>query len=158
MKSCKWLVVGCLFKFMSNLEPIDEKDLSLAEKFKGGVVEKKEAEEISAQVEKGKPAEKTAAEKDDAYAKILARVKQPAAGAAPADEEIKEDAGKVYQKTDAESQIQHLVDIAMTKGVVYAVKVARHLEDNYVLDMFHDKLLADELHDALVQKGLLKEI
>jgi len=158
LKSCKWLVVSCLFKFMSNLEPIDEKDLNLAEKFKGGVVEKEGAEDIPIQTEKEKPAEKTAAEKEDSYAKILARVKQPAAGAVPADEEVKEDAGKVYQKTDADSQIQHLVDIAMAKGVVHAVKVARHMEDNYVLDMFHDKLLADELHDALFKKGLIREI
>lgn len=145
---------------MSNLEPIEEKDLDLENKFKRGQAEKAPGEKVEQpvfKVEKEKPAEKTAAEKEDAYAKILARVKQPAAGA-PSDEEAKEDAGKVYQKTDAESQIQHLIDIAMAKGVIHAVKVARHLEDNYVLDMFHDKLLADELHDALVKKGLLEEI
>lgn len=141
----------------SNLEPIEEKDLNLEEKFKSGTSEKKEVEKIPAPIEKEKPVEKAAAEKEDVYAKILARVKQPSAGA-PSDEEVKEDAGKVYQKTDAESQVQHLVDIALTKGVVHAVKVARHLEDNYVLDMFHDKLLADELHDALVKKGLIQEI
>ena len=142
---------------MTNLEPIEEKDLNLEEKFKSGTLEKKGVEKISPPIEKEALAEKAAAEKEDAYAKILARVKQPAAGA-PSDEEIKEDAGKVYQKTDAESQIQHLVDIAMAKGVVHAVKVARHMEDNYVLDMFHDKLLADELRDALVKKGLIQEI
>jgi hypothetical protein len=41
---------------------------------------------------------------------------------------------------------------------LHAVKVARHLEDDYVLDTFHDKLLADELHDALLKKGLIEEI
>lgn len=145
---------------MSNLEPIEEKDLDLENKFKGEQEEKAlegKTEQPVFRAEKEALAEKAAAEKEDAYAKILARVKQPAAGAPP-DEEIKEDAGKVYQKTDAESQIQHLVDIAMTKGVIHAVKVARHMEDNYVLDMFHDKLLADELHDALVKKGLIKEL
>ncbi len=144
---------------MSNLEPIEEKDLDLENKFKGGQEEKapkEKAEQPVFKAEKEMLAEK-AAEKEDAYAKILARVKQPAAGV-PSDEEVKKDAGKVYQKTDAESQIQRLVDIALTKGVVHAVKVARHLEDNYVLDMFHDKLLADELHDALVKKGLIKEL
>ncbi len=145
---------------MANLEPIEEKDLDLENKFKIGQAEKTpggKAEQPAFKVEKKAPAEKATAEKEDTYAKILARVKQPAAGA-PSDEEVKEDAGKVYQKTDAESQIQHLVDIAMAKGVIHAVKVARHMEDNYVLDMFHDKLLADELRDALVKKGLIQEI
>lgn len=145
---------------MSNLEPIEEKDTDLEKKFKGGMPEKLEAvKEEPAVFKKEKEAlrETSAAEKEDAYAKILARVKQPAAGAL-SDEEIKEDAGKVYQKTDAESQIQHLVDLALAKGVVHAVKVARHMEDNYVLDMFHDKLLADELYGALVKKGLIQEI
>src|SRR4030042_6273565 len=138
---------------MSNLEPIEEKDLDLENKFKGGQEEKAQESNIEQpafKVEKELPAEKTAAEKEGAYGKILARVKQSAISAA-SDDEIKEDAGKVYQKTDAESQIQHLVGIALAKGVIHAVKVARHLEDNYVLDMFHDKLLADELRGALVK-------
>jgi hypothetical protein len=49
------------------------------------------------------------------------------------------------------------VDIALEKGVIHAVNVAKHLEDNYVLDMFHDKLLSDELHEALMKKGLIEE-
>jgi hypothetical protein len=32
------------------------------------------------------------------------------------------------------------------------------MEDNYVLDTFHDRLLADELHDAFVKKGIIKEL
>ena len=46
----------------------------------------------------------------------------------------------------------------MQKGVVHAVKVARHLEDNYALDEFHDRMLADELHEALIKKGLIEEV
>jgi hypothetical protein len=56
---------------------------------------------------------------------------------------------------DAESQIQHLVDLASTKGVVHAVKVARHMDDNYVLDMLHDKMISEELHKVLVERNLL---
>ena len=59
---------------------------------------------------------------------------------------------------DAETQIQHLVDLAQQKGIMHAVKVARHMEDNYILDTFHDKMLADELHDALIKKGMIKEM
>jgi len=73
------------------------------------------------------------------------------------EEEIRSDAEKVYDaQSDAESHVKKMVDLAMNKGVVHAVKVARHLEDNYVLDMFHDQLLTDELHSALTEKGLIK--
>ena len=32
------------------------------------------------------------------------------------------------------------------------------MEDNYTLDEFHDRLLGEELHKALVDKGIIKEI
>lgn len=146
------------------LEPIEEKDLDLSSKF--GEVEKTEAEkanlekvlekpEIKIETEPAK--EVISAEKDSAYNKILSKVQSQQIKNA-SDDEVKGDAGKVFEIQDAESQIQHLVDIAANKGVIYAVKVAKHIEDNYVLDMFHDKLLAEELHDALLKKGLIEEI
>lgn len=99
--------------------------------------------------------ETAAAEKDNSYSKILSKVKSVQAKDMD-EQEVVNDAQAVSQKNDAESQIQHLVDVAMQKGVVHAVKVARHMEDNYILDMFHDKLLSEELHDALVKKGLIE--
>jgi hypothetical protein len=48
--------------------------------------------------------------------------------------------------------------LAEAKGVVHAVKVAQHLEDNYLLDELHDRLLATDLHDALVKKGMITEV
>ena len=140
------------------LEPIEEKDLDLEGKFGGraeGVSEKKETSELPEKEEK--PRELSLAEKANAYNKILAKVK--AAQSITFDPNaVSSDAQSVYQQTDAGSQVSHLVDLAETKGVAHAVKVAQHLEDNYVLDMFHDKLLSDELYDALVKKGLIKEI
>jgi hypothetical protein len=142
---------------MSNLEPIEEKDLDLEHKFKSLEPQSFEIPEKKEAVEKEAPSEIIAAEKDDAYAKILSKVTK----VAPVDtgeEDVKSDAEKTHQKTDAESQIQNLVDIALAKGVVHAVKVAKHLESNYVLDMFHDKMLSDELHNALLEKGLIQDI
>ncbi|MFH0969520.1 MAG: hypothetical protein V1804_03375 [Patescibacteria group bacterium] len=151
----------------SNLEPIDEKDLDLKSKFSGssenGIpnIEKPMDVPINKEVfpmpEKEPAKEIISAEKDSAYNKILSKVKTQTSDDTP-HEEVKSDAEKVYKKQDAESQIQHLVDIATNKGVIHAVKVARHLEDNYVLDMFHDKLLSDELHDALMKRGMIEEI
>ncbi len=140
----------------SNLEPISEKDLDLENKFRGG---KKGPENDIIKAEKEKTKEAVRAERESAYSKILSRVKKHHTQAQTGGgEEVKSDAENTFKNTDAESQIQHLVDVAMNKGVVHAVKVARHMENNYVLDMFHDKLLADELHDALIKKGLIEEI
>ncbi|MCD6149322.1 hypothetical protein J7J13_00870 [bacterium] len=148
----------------TNLEPVEESDLDLKEKFGGAGSSpspEKEAEKIKKteaaplKIEKETVGEINPAEKDSAYGKILSKVKKQPVKQAGSDDEIQTDAETASQKTDAESQIRHLTDLALNKGVVYAVKVAKHLEDNYTLDMFHDKLLADEFHKALVEKGLI---
>ena len=144
---------------VSNLEPIDEVDKSLAKKF--GHVEKKDfdkigksMESISNTHEKEHTQESVSAEKDGSYGKILSKIKTKKG--VVKNDDVSSDAKDVSLKMDAESQIQHLIDIATNKDVFHAVKVARHLESNYVLDTFHDRLLSDEFHDALVEKGLLK--
>lgn len=142
---------------MSNLEPIDEKDLDLESKFKKN--EKpanSQAENKLPSAEREQASEIILAEKDKAYDKILSKVQGQVQDNNLA--EIATDAEKTYRKQDSESQIQHLVDIALDRGVIYAVKVAKHMEDNYVLDMFHDRILADELHEALIRKGLVEDI
>ncbi|GBE16800.1 hypothetical protein BMS3Abin15_00624 [bacterium BMS3Abin15] len=140
----------------SNLEPINEKDLDLENKFKGA---KKESEDDVAKIEKEKPKEVAKAKRESAYGKILSKIKSRHTKIQDnSKERVESDAKNAFENTDAESQVQQLVDVAMNKGVIHAVKVAKHIEDNYVLDMFHDKLLADELHDALIKKGLIEEI
>ena len=144
----------------SNLEPIEESDLNLEEKLRHGSVEdfggSKSEAVPSVNIEREMPREISASEKDIAYNKILAKVQAPTSQTD--DTIVASDAQTGAQKTDAETQIQHLVDLAQHKGVVHAVKVARHMEDNYILDTFHDRLLVDELHDALVKKGMIKEL
>jgi hypothetical protein len=142
----------------SNLEPIEESDLDLEGKLKRGSVDSSIEESAPfAEIEKEIPQEISAAEKDDSYGKILAQVQTQST------DEIDQtvvafDAQEGAAKIDAESQVQHLVDIASQKGVVHAVKVAQHMQDNYVLDTFHDKMLGEELHSALLAKGMIKEI
>jgi hypothetical protein len=138
-----------------NLEPIEENDLNLEKKF-GVAGDQQKENSVVEKVEKEIPQEIVSAEKDATYNKILSKVQT--VHPVPNDDDVKKDAQKVSEKTDSESQIQHLVDLAQQKGVVHAVKVARHFEDNYVLDQFHDKLMADELHSALLQKGLIKDM
>ena len=99
-------------------------------------------------------AEKSAAEKDASYQNILSKVKTQNDND---DDSIMQDASTLHQQTDRESQITHLIDLATTKGVEHAVKVAQKAEDYYVLDQLHDRLLADELHEALMSRGLIEE-
>lgn len=150
----------------SNLEPIEESDLGLKEKFIGGAkIEKKESaggnvpelktEEMHS-IEGGAERKEGAAEKEAAYSKILSKVSS--ASQAVKKEDVAADAETANVGTDAESKIKNLVVLAQTKGIPHAVKVARHMEDNYTLDEFHDRLLGEELHSALVQKGMIKEI
>ena len=145
---------------MPNLEPIEDKDLDLKNKFAGSM--EKAPEEKNAPSVENAPAPENAperkegvAEKEEAYSKILSKVK---VAKPPSDDSVSTDAQDANSAQSAEAKVEKLVNLAMQKGVVHAVKVARHLEDNYVLDEFHDRLLADELHDALLKKGLIKEI
>lgn len=149
-----------------SLEPIEEKDLDLESKFgkvenpSVGMESSEKSVEAGVHLEKEKePAKEViSAEKDDAYNRILAKVQKSDDSQDLDQNEIKGDAEKTFEKQDAESQIQHLVDIALNKGIIHAVKVAQHMEDNYVLDMFHDRMLGDELHEALAKRGLIQEI
>ena len=47
-----------------------------------------------------------------------------------------------------EEKIQHLLEIAKKKGVVYAVAVAKNMDDAFLLDV---------LHDVLAKEGLYKK-
>ena len=143
----------------SNLEPIEESDLDLEGKLKKGM----EGASIQQEspfvpvIEKEASQEIVAAEKDQAYGQILSKVQTVTTDEIDQNS-IVNDAKLGAQKTDAESQITHLIDIATQKGVVHAVKVAQHMQDNYILDTFHDRMLSTELHDALLAKGLIKEL
>ncbi len=144
---------------MSNLEPIEEKDLDLKNKFlekkEGGSVLEKEVEESPISPEISVERKEGTVEKDEAYSKILSKVKSNN----PADDQaVPQDAKMVSVEDTTENKIEKLIQVAMQKGVIHAVKVARHLQDNYVLDELHDRLLADEFHDALLAKGLIEEI
>lgn len=147
-----------------NLEPIEEADLNLKDKFIGGVSaddkEKKyleNAKEGPQVIEMALSRKEGASEKEEAYSKILSRVSSQVQ-APVADGDVKTDAREVDAGIDAENKIKNLVVLAQTKGIPHAVKVARHMEDNYALDEFHDRLLGEELRLALIEQGLIKEI
>lgn len=146
----------------SNLEPIDESDLDLKEKFTGDKANDDKSLEAKTEaihsIEGTVERKEGVAEKETAYSKILAKIGAQKPVVLTSDADVANDAVATNSGIDAESKITNLVQLAETKGIPHAVKVARHLEDNYTLDEFHDRLLGEELHNALVQKGMIKEL
>jgi hypothetical protein len=59
------------------------------------------------------------------------------------------------KKLDVDEQIEHLVQVAIHKDPVLAIGIAKHLNDNYILDELHSDLTEDKIRDILDQKGLL---
>ncbi len=100
--------------------------------------------------------EKSAAQSDNSYGRVLAKVQSAnPTGSALAD--ISQDASEAHQKPDREQQIEHLVELTISKGLDHAVATAEHLGDYYMLDQLHDRLLHDELHEKLIQSGVLRK-
>lgn len=88
------------------------------------------------------------------YNEILSKVTPASSVAASTDEDVALDVKSIGDTADEESKIQKLLDLASSKGVAYAVKVARSLKDYYVLDRMHDELV-DKLYDGLLERGLI---
>jgi hypothetical protein len=105
--------------------------------------------ELSSQVESEVPPERLEA-KGERYAQLLSRVQQ----ASTDDDEVEADAQTVGTLEEAEKRIHTLVEMAQIKGVAHAVRVAKRMNDLYVLDTMHDEL-ADELYEGLLAKGLI---
>ncbi|MFA7209759.1 MAG: hypothetical protein WC120_05810 [Parcubacteria group bacterium] len=143
------------------LEPIEEKDLDMKNKFTEsgrsyeGTQEAVQPEDMPVP-EKRVERQEGMVEKDDMYTRIVSKIKTQSPPTDDAD--IKNDADVIGKEMDADSRINNLVDIAMQKGVVHAVKVAKRINDNYILDGLHDKLMLEEFHNALMEKGLIEEL
>lgn len=63
-------------------------------------------------------------------------------------DQAKSDAEEVMTLED-EKVIQKLIDLAQSKGAVYAVAVAKKMDDAYVLDALHDRLSKDGYYKSL---------
>lgn len=141
---------------ISYLEPIDDNDLGFGKKLGQEGMKSGQSEasvETPAEAEKASEQQsETATEKEQVYQKILAVTK---ASPVPSDNQsVADDAQAVSLQTDADSQVQQLVDLVMIKGVAHAVKVTQKLNDFYVLDRLHDELV-NRFYEALVEKGLV---
>ena len=69
---------------------------------------------------------------------------------------LKKDAEEL-RSLDTAGQVKKLTFLAFEKGIGHSIKVARSLNDAYLLDELHDRLVG-ELHQELIEKGKLKDI
>lgn len=138
-----------------NYNSQENRDFNLESGFENGEFEK-EQENPFIERKADVAIEKSQAENESAYKNILSKV-QSMSDDDQDDDTLMDDASTLHQQIDRDSQIKHLVNLAFSKGVEYAVEVARKTEDYYVLDQLHDSLLADDLHDALISNGLIDE-
>lgn len=63
---------------------------------------------------------------------------------------------KDLKSLDKTSQVKSLVNLSFTKGVFFAVEVAKNLDDPYILDELHDELVKQ--FKELVKSGKIKQI
>lgn len=133
---------------------LDESKLRSEENIKSPETGIGSVEQINPLSEPSKEQEVSSEKAEDRFSDILTK-----AGAAPVatDEgQLAVDAEAVSKRTDAESQVAELLQMASVKGVPYAVKVARKLGDYYILDKMHDEL-AEKFYEALKAKGMIEE-
>jgi hypothetical protein len=89
------------------------------------------------------------------FDEVLSKI-APATPAAVSVSDHVADAKSLSEMTDEESKVQKLLDLASTKGVVHAVKVAQSLGDYYALDRMHDEL-SYKLYQGLLERGLIEK-
>ena len=90
--------------------------------------------------------------KGERYTQLLSRVQQTSVDEA----DIEEDAKEIGAIEAAEQKVHTLIGLAQVKGVAHAVRVAKRMNDLYVLDTMHDEL-ADKLYDGLLAQGLISK-
>ena len=122
----------------------------------GGSEQKQELHEV---IEKNKEEIKRQ-EKFSEVAKTATQ--KPAAKDEGYDDEEKKQQARQHAKEiagidDAEIQVDKVIELATSKDPYFAIKVAQHLDDNYLLDQVHDELVEDKVRNVLIEKGLLKE-
>jgi len=120
-------------------------------------IEKKDIVKELEKVEKAKIPEKKKEEIEKSRKKLEKAVpakKNSNAGKA----EVSRHAKEIGGLEGADQQIEKLIQLAQNEDPFMAIKVAKHLDDNFVLDQLHDGLLEEKTRKILVEKGLLKDL
>ncbi|MCX6722406.1 MAG: hypothetical protein NTY04_04490 [Candidatus Staskawiczbacteria bacterium] len=70
------------------------------------------------------------------------------------DEKTKGEAEKKAKKIEflgEKEKIEHLLEVAREKGVVFAIQIAKKMGDSYILDILHDILSQEGLYKNMAQ-------
>ena len=134
-------------------ENSEKKAESFREKTSPEKTQQKEKKETLSRPEEEKQVERK--RELNIYDKILTKVKQKKTSSSK--EEIKEDAHQTWQAKTADEQVEMLVKLAQSKGVVHAVKVAQRLDNYYILDKLHDQMsLGERMYQALQKEKIIE--
>jgi flagellar motility protein MotE (MotC chaperone) len=70
------------------------------------------------------------------------------------DENLKKEAEQKAQKISflgEQEKIEHLLNLAKEKGLVFAIKTAKEMKDSYILDVLHDILAKEGYYQKFVK-------
>lgn len=119
-----------------------------------------EKEKVLEEVEKvieGKKegAEVKKEEAEEAIKDYLKAIKETPTAAPPPDQVVSE--AETIKVLTKKRQAQTLVNLCFEKGIHYALNVAQNLNDPFILDEFHDRLIT-ELYTELINRKKLKPL
>jgi hypothetical protein len=80
------------------------------------------------------------------------RFKKPPSFAPPS--KVRDEAREI-EKFSRPEQVGALISLALEKGILYAVSVAKNLKNPAILDEFHD-VLVDKYFQILLEKRVIK--
>lgn len=93
---------------------------------------------------------------EEARPPLQAPAPAPATGAHILADDLKKKADEVKKEEQREAQVRALIEIALTRGIASAVKVAESATP-YLLDELHDNLV-DDYYDKLIALRKLKQL
>ncbi len=70
------------------------------------------------------------------------------------DDKLKEEAKKKAQKIEflgEKEKIEHLLQLAREKGVIFSVRTAKEMKDAYLLDILHDVLAKEGYYQKFIK-------
>jgi len=108
-------------------------------------------QEVHFDWDKEKKSEKREISEDDAKVSAQLRREIDAMELSP---ELHEEAKKASQKIQffgEEEKLSHLIKIAEEKGIIYAVKVAKNMNESYILDKLHDIFVENDYYKKFLK-------
>jgi alanyl-tRNA synthetase len=115
---------------------------------------KKRIERLEIQLEKEKSKEEKERLVKEKIREYIYEVQKTPSFAPPS--KVRDEA-KEIEKFSRPEQVGALISLALEKGILYAVSVAKNLKNPAILDEFHD-VLVDKYFQILIEKRVIKTL